>query len=65
MLGLIWLLTISDLRSGLCYMVLSLNPKVSLGSGLAELLVLGYMGMLVGLPIDRRSAFPPSQKVTL
>lgn len=31
---------LGDLCSGLCHMVPSLNPKVSLGSGLAELLVL-------------------------
>lgn len=56
---------LSDLHSGFCHMVLPLNSKASLGSGLAELLVLGYMGMLAGLSPDRRSAFPPSQKVTL
>lgn len=56
---------LGDLHSGLCHTVLSLNPKVPLGSGRAELLVWGYRGMLAGLPPDRRSEFPPSQKVTL
>lgn len=41
---------LGDLGSGLCHVVLSLTPKVSSGSGLPELLVLGYMGMVVGSP---------------
>lgn len=56
---------LGDLGSGLCHVVLSLTPKVSLGSGLPELLVLGYMGMLVGPPPDWRSAFPLPPRVTL
>lgn len=34
------------------------HGSVSDPKSLSELLVLGYMGMLVGLPPDGRSAFP-------
>lgn len=41
---------LGDLAPELCHVVLPLTPKVSLGSGLPELLVLGCMGVLVGVP---------------
>lgn len=39
---------LGDWRSGLCHVVLSPTPKVSLGSGPRERLCLGYMGMSTG-----------------
>lgn len=48
---------LGDLGSGLCHVVLSLTPKASLGSGLPELLVLGYMGMVVGSPTSLKGHF--------
>lgn len=48
--GLVAANILGDLEPELCLVVLSLTPKVSLGSGLPELLVLGYMVVLVGVP---------------